>query len=271
MDKLLNISREGGYPMCAETLQVLYDNARTVNVLLAGLNLPNNSAVLLGAENGAVAHNGHRYLYAFTIGNRRLVRYRLGEGISLTDLSSAKVVITETAFNVTDSNEQPISNVYSEERAEIVSTDVATEKWTFYNLKDVLEPAIYKDLLPEFRAQLVNTNVSLDENFSNILCKNDRKLRIKLKMLASVPNINNQVLNSPSYTLQVPMPITVQGAHSLNMVMGYSGNNYTMRAILEGNVLYVYAGEILNSITPTTTTIIYTQSWTMYINTEILL
>lgn len=253
MDKLLNISREGGYPLCAETLQVLYDNARAVNVLLAGLNLPNKSAVLLGAENGAAALNGYRYLYAFTTGNRRLVRYRLGEGVSLTDLSSAKVVITETAFNVTDSHEQPISNVYSEERAEIVSTDVATEKWTFYNLKDVLEPAIYKDLLPEFRAQLANTNVSLDENYGNILCENDRKLRVKLKLDVTVQD------HHPVGTLDIPVPVSVSGVYSIDVIIFWSSNSYkSAHVILDRDRLKMSGFMAITS-------------FSIYINTEILL
>ena len=81
MDKLLNISREGGYPLCAETLQVLYDNARAVNVLLAGLNLPNNTAVILGSEDySSRLEVYYSYLYAVTSNGRRLVRYTQATG-----------------------------------------------------------------------------------------------------------------------------------------------------------------------------------------------
>lgn len=266
MDKLLNISRDGGYPMCAETLQVLYDNARAVNVLLAGLNLPNNTAVLLGAENFATAATGYRYMYAVNNYNRRLIRYTRASGV---DLSSAKVTITEVAHDVTNSNEQTISGVYSYERAVIESTNDATEKWTFYNLKDVLEPAIYKDLLPELRAQLANTIVSLDENYGNILCKNDRKLRVKLKLDVNTQS-EQQALNATLYTVDISLPVTIQGVFLLNMSMKFHDVNYSVKSILEGSTLKVYVGEVLSNLASSGTTWFH-ESWTMYINTEILL
>ena len=268
MDKLHQISREGGFPLCAETLQVLYDNARAVNVLLAGLDLPDNSAVILGSEIESHGHSAYNYLYAVSSGNRRLVRYTMGSGV---DLNNAKVNITETHYNVTGSNNTTtIGNVYTLERATIVSTSLNERGWNFYRLEDVLEPAIYNDLLPNLRTQLANTDITLGEDYGNILCKNAKKLRVKLKLAANIPSGSNQVLNTPSYTLTVPMPITIQGAHSLNTVLNFNDNNYTMRALLDGSGLKVYAGEILDVLAPSGTTW-YSQGWTMYINSEILL
>lgn len=271
MDKLLNISREGGYPLCAETLQVLYDNARAVNVLLAGLPLPNKSAVILGSEETEASRIpagsfAYTYLYVVSAGGRRLVRYTRNSGVNL---SSAKVTITETLNTVYDSGGNEISDVYTEERAVIESTDVAAEKWKFYTLKDVLEPGIWNDLLPELRAQLTNTNVSLDENYSNILCKNDRKLRIKLKLNVNT-QYDQQAINVTTYTVDIPLSVTIQGAVLSNMLMKFNDVNYPVKSILEGSTLKAYVGEIFNNIVDSDTTW-YHQSWTMYINTEILL
>lgn len=255
MDKLLNISREGGYPLCAETLQVLYDNARAVNVLLAGLPLPNKSAVILGSEEteesrvpaGSFAYT---YLYVVSAGGRRLVRYTRNIGVNL---SSAKVTITETLNTVYDSGGNEIADVYTEERAVIESTDVAADKWKFYNLTDVLEPAIYKDLLPEFRAQLVNTNVSLDENYGNILCKNDRKLRIKLKLDVTVQH------GSVYTTLDIPIPFFAEGVYSLNAILYFNSSNYQCEHI------------IINESSLKANGFLAVTSFSIYINSEILL
>lgn len=270
MDKLLNISREGGYPLCAETLQVLYDNARAVNVLLAGLPLPNKSAVILGSEETEASRIpagsfAYTYLYVVSAGGRRLVRYTRNSGVNL---SSAKVTITETLNTVYDSGGNEISDVYTEERAVIESTDVAAEKWKFYTLKDVLEPGIWNDLLPELRAQLTNTNVSLDENYSNILCKNDRKLRIKLKLNASVSQ-NPTPVSDVAYTMDISLPVNVAGAHSLDAVILCNSQYYPVHATLIGTTLKIYVGEGLNKIA--NGTIWYSQSWSMFINSEILL
>jgi hypothetical protein len=269
MDKLLNISRQGGYPMCAETLQVLYDNARAVNVLLAGLNLPNKSAVILGSESFATSVAGYKYLYVVTTGNRRLVRYDTGTGVSLSDLSSAKVTITETVHDVYDNNGVEIAGVYSDERAVIENTDNANERWTFYHLRDVLELGVYTDLLPQLRAQLANTNVSLDENYGNMLCKNDRRLRVKLKLEASVSN-NQTPVSDDEYTMEVIIPASISGAQSLNAVLFCNNQYRPLRAMLIGTTIKFYAGEALDSIASPDTEW-NSISWTMYVNSEILL
>ena len=195
MDKLLQISREGGYPMCAETLQILYDNAMAVNVLLAGLDLPDNSAVILSSPRGTDVFGGAsigasnteiKYLYVKTSIRKGLVRLTTGSGSlqqNLVDPNSDKVVITESQHNVYDSGGNVIENVYTTERATIVSTSVEVDKWKFYTLKEVLEPAIYDDMLPDFRTLINNTTgIELDNNYRNILRKNANKLRVKLKL-----------------------------------------------------------------------------------------
>lgn len=265
MDKLIDISRESGFPLCAETLQVLYDNARAVNVLLAGLNLPNKSAVILGTENLATAATGYRYMYVVFNKNRRLVRYTTATGVSMLDLSSAKVTITITTMDVHDNMGNTIEGVYKEERAVIENTNVEAEKWKFYKLKEVLEPAMYTDLLPEFRAQLANTNVSLAENYGNILCKNDRKLRVKLKLVRqSSANLHGMTL---SFTVSLPGDIA--GVYPLNALLYVHGEYHTFGAVLENGALKLNTSSVYNDIDPVTQWIVTNQ--TIIINSEVLL
>lgn len=242
MDKLLNIGRQGGYPLCTETLQVLYDNARAVNVLLAGLGLPNKTAVILGAESGATAAGGYRYLYVVTVGNRRLVRYDLGSGVSTSDLSSAKVSVAETAKDVHDNNDNTIAGVYSEERAVIEHADNASERWTFYRLKDVLEPAIYRDLLPEFRTQIANTNVSLDEGYGNILRVNENKLRVKLKVTRFIGQ--HLVGYDKNSAIDIPnIPNIPSGTYPLNAIVLIDGRWRSMAASLSNGTMSLGFGQ----------------------------
>ena len=172
------------------------------------------------------------------------------------------------AHDVTDSNEQTISGVYSYERAVIESTSNANEKWTIYNLKDVLEPALYADLLPGLRTALTNTTVSLDETYGNILGKNDRKLRVKLKLNASVSQ-NPTPVSDVAYTMDISIPVSVAGAHSLDAVIFCNNQYCPVHATLIGTTLKVYAGEGLNKIADGTTW--NSQGWSMFINSEILL
>lgn len=247
MDKLLQISRQGGYPLCAETLQVLYDNARAVNVLLAGLGLPNNSAILLGVENPHEALNnplnGYRYLYAVSNYKKRLVRYTVGTGVSLQDLSSAKATITETVENVHNTNGDIIEQVYTTERAVIENTNVESERWKFYKLEDVLEFAIYKDLLPEFRAQIANTSISLDDSYENMLCKNEKKLRVKL----SISNYPGNVRVDGARTVTMPMP-GITGLYQFDAMLYVNDRWYRVEAFGSNETLTLYTGNVYSSI-----------------------
>lgn len=267
MDKLVNISRQGGYPMCAETLQVLYDNARAVNVLLVGLNLPNKSAVILGTEDYSEAHDGYRYLYVVLNYNRRLVRYDPGAGVSMFDLTSAKVTITETAHNVYDNNGVEIVDVYREERAVIEYTDNANERWTFYRLKDVLELGVYTDLLPQLRAQLANTNVSLDENYGNVLCKNHCKLRMKLRL---TKDFGSNVIVTTDSTIQINFPANIQGTYPMNLWLEIGDYLLQADAVLSGGVLTIRYGAALKQYHGFTGTT-QASSIDMVINSEVLL
>lgn len=235
MDKLLNISREGGFPLCAETLQVIYDNARAVNVLLTGLNLPNKSAVILGTEDFSTAVTGYRYMFAVNNNKRRLVRYTMGSGV---DLSSAKVTITEELHDVTDSNLQTISSVYAYERAVIESTSDANEKWKFYNLKDVLEVALWENLLPLFleRINLCYPDyLSLSETYNNILCKNEFKLRLKLKIDIPVAQ-GNRALED----FHIPFSVGINGIYPLNAILVIGSIDFnSVDAFIANHVIYV--------------------------------
>ena len=267
MDKLLNISRQGGYPLCAETLQVLYDNARAVNVLLAGLNLPNKSAVILGSESFATSVAGYKYLYVVTTGNRRLVRYDTGTGVSLSDLSSAKVTITETVHDVYDNNGVEIAGVYSDEWAVIENTDNANERWMFYHLKDVLELGVYTDLLPQLRAQLANANVSLDENYGNMLCKNHCKLRMKLRL---TKDFGSNVIVTTDSTIQINFPANIQGTYPMNLWLEIGDYLLQADAVLSGGVLTIRYGAALKQYHGFTGTT-QASSIDMVINSEVLL
>lgn len=272
MDKLLDISRQGGYPLCAETLQVLYDNARAVNALLAGLKLPNKSAVILGAENGNTALADYRYLYAVTMGNRRLVRYTTGAGVSMFDLSAAKVTITETDRSIFDNNGVEIANVYREERAVIENTNVEAEKWKFYTLKEVLEPAIYTDLLPEFRAQIANTGVELDESYGNILCKNDNKLRIKLKLVRDYSSHPQRVVADTIWNINAAINFGINNSCPINAIMNANDSWWSIDANLSNSGIQLRLGQgyaqAYEDIAAVNT---YVYRYLVIINSEILL
>lgn len=270
MDQLLDITREGGYPLCAETLQVLYDNARCFNTFFRGLNLPGKSVILLGAENLQQAGAGNRYaIVSIPAGHttmQKIVRYLT----PYSDATYRKVVITEVEKSVYDSNGNEIQGVYSEETAEIVAADNEGESWKFYDLKDVIELALWEDILSSLNLQTSQTGTfTLDGDYANFMRKNERAVQMKLKINASVSGSTN-ALNRDGYAVSFGLTSSLNAVGCVNVVLDCDDKTETTHAVIKGGQMTIYAGTALKKIASSDTEW-YTKSWTMYVNGEVLL
>lgn len=259
MDKLKNIQREVGFPICAETLEVIAECRRVLDTSLHYLKLPDKTAVILGAT------DGRGYMYVYLEGRiSKMVRFSVANLIGL-NRNSAKVVFQSENFSVTDEHNVTYDDVYAIETATISNTNVSGEKWKIYDLDEIIEPAAYENLLSLLT---LSSPVSLDTDYSNILSSNDKKLRIKLKLNFSVSSNSITVLTSPGYKNQITLPITIDGACSVNAALIVNNNSRSVRAILAGNNLTIYSGEVFEELTDS---IWYSQSWSVFVNSEVLL
>lgn len=270
MDKLLDITREGGYPLCAETLQVLYNNARCHNALFRGMNMPDKSIVLLGPENLSESVAGNRYAIVTTIAagyrNSRIVRYVN----SAPSSTYKKVVISEVEKSVYDSNGNEIQGVYSEETAEIVAADNESESWKFYDLKDVIELALWEDILSSLNLQTSQTGTfTIDGTYANFMRKNERAVQMKLKINASVTG-STDVLNSDGYAVSFGLTSSLNAVGCVNVVLDCDNQIETTHAVIKGGQMTIYAGTALKKIASSNTEW-HSKSWAMYVNGEVLL
>lgn len=270
MDQLLDIQRAGGYPLCAETLQVLYDNARCFNTFFRGLNLPGKSFIKLGAENLQQGHEGKRYaIVSIPAGNttmQKIVRYLT----PLSDATYRKVVISEVEKSVYDSNGNEIQGVYSEETAEVVAAANEGESWKFYDLKDVIELALWEDILSSLNLQTSQTGTfTLDGTYANFMRKNERAVQMKLKISASVNGAADN-LNSDGYAVSFGLPSSLNAVGCVNVVVECENKIETTHAVIKGGQMIIYVGVALKKIA-NTETIWHSKSWTMYVNGEVLL
>lgn len=293
MDQLNNINANDGFPLCAETLQVLYDNAVLANRMLSGLRLSNNTAIILH-EFDAIGNifTGYAYVYMSQGGNR-IVKYERSTSVQF---SSAKIIITSTSQNVSV-NQHTYQNVYVTESAIIGTENTDANKWKFYWLNEVIEPAMFEDKLSDLTYGGASNGVTfsatpdLVSNAENIFSRNGSKMRIKLAISLNATafangdifkyNIDTISINEFTHVIYTgmsglqPKYITNGVAYPVNAIMKISGSFYGIEAYIYadnlGSKLYFEIGKMaaLNGFTQVGGH--YSANGTIYVNSEVLL
>ena len=173
MHRLLNIERNGGYPLCSENLSIIDENARMLELFIGNLNLPDKSAIILSERtntaiggsvigtNSSIAIGGvglqlmmvKNYLFVFNGTDRELLPVRVGSTLLWQGNRPAiRVQIDGVNQNVTNESNQPIADVYQQRYADLYETTDPDEAWTFYNLTEVLETGLWEPVNQEAQA-----------------------------------------------------------------------------------------------------------------------
>lgn len=235
MDRLLNIDRPEGFPLCAETLGVLNENSEMFAEWLKRIPLKNRQAVQFGD-----------YLLVCQNLQRRLVKR--GAMIAAS-INQCKLVFTTEAHSVHDSSDNEIENVWVSEVADIVDETSPTAQWTMLGLNDVFEMKLWYDFLPSFSASLTAATVT-DGSFGvlpqihgdgNVMRTNNERLQMKLAIATTI------VATSNSTILFIPIPAECPDGtrQEVDIEMAASGVHYSARSYIEGGELRVYIGSWL--------------------------
>lgn len=149
MNNLLQIGRNGGYPLCAENLSIIDENARMLNAVLSKLGLPAQSAILL--KNNVMIPNSEvnsLFSYLFVSNGRcgELLHVGNDPNLLLGSTNPLKVTIRTENVNVTDENNEEYSDVYQLRYADISTPADSSEQWTIYQLEDVVASALHRTL-----------------------------------------------------------------------------------------------------------------------------
>lgn len=136
MKKLLDIPREGGYPLCAETLGLLHDNVQLLETALNGLKLPQHTIVRFPYGDFAYVQSVNP-----TSGTGEILK--ISQGGNLSNANVHSYVITRTQQNVTDANNEMYADVFENATVTLSASVSQTQSVKVYNFNEVLEPAMF--------------------------------------------------------------------------------------------------------------------------------
>ena len=139
MDRLLNISRAVGYPLCAETLELMHNNVQLLETVLNGLNLPQHTIVRFPYGNFAYVQSN-----LSTSGGGEILE--IGTGANLANDDVHGYTITSENHSIEDSNANPYSDVYETRRLNLSDTGSLDQIVKCYNFDEVLEKAFWRTL-----------------------------------------------------------------------------------------------------------------------------
>ena len=284
MHRLLNIERNGGYPLCSENLSIIDENARMLELFIGNLNLPDKSAIILSERIattlGVIGTNSSipivggsfqailwkQYMFVFDGTNRELVPVRSGVNLLMQSPRPAiKVEVMTVDQDVTDELGQPIDDVYQNRYADLEETTDPDEAWTFYNLTEVLETGLW-ELVPSTAAPMWMSYFDSDDAISiphylsggvpvdwNVF-KNVTKLRLKASYRFTAPSVNGQG------TLYIQCRAGISTPAPVICYYTYNGGNGTITGHLSGNDIVLP----MDAFTPGV-------EYDLYFNQEILL
>lgn len=192
MDRLKDISRQGGYPWVAEEIEIIEKHADYINALLDGLRMPAKSCVFVQKntnQSGKLAES-IVYVVASDNGKGELFMLEADDDIMVADLLSgtaAKLHVDIDPDDVAVTGAQDVTWLACYTTKRVTLTDDA-EDYTFYDLNDLLRPAVWKDLLPnlgtlayESGSSWSSTTAQLyTETYENLLRTNGHTIEVRL-------------------------------------------------------------------------------------------
>lgn len=226
MDRLLDVSRPGGYPWCAEEIEIIEKRADYLNGLLDCLQLQPGSCVFIQRENRddysarpfskllvyIVPYPTNNYQFSLDI---RGELFWL-EGDSRThDLNLIKGTVSRgikfdpKTHSVEGTQGVPWDNCYKTNTAELI---VGTPYYKFYDLHDLLRPVVWRDWNIE-ALQLFGgsgwtyASAHLNENYGNFLRTSESTLEVRLNFSNGNSGYTDDKMKvSISNSTDIPIP-----------------------------------------------------------------
>lgn len=230
MDRLLNIGRESGFPICSETLGVLNANSEMLASWIKWLPLKNRQAVLFPEKD-----------YMVVCQNLRKRVVKVGSIIA-SDLTQCKVEFVIESHNVQDNNGNEFENVWQRETAVIVSEESPALKWHIMGFEQVFETRLWNNCIAEFESGLASSTISHGSFIEtptlygggNILRGNTSRTQINLaiayKIRANVREADSMVLSIP-FPAPIPGPVRIEA----DVQVESTGYHYPIRAYINDN------------------------------------
>ena len=248
----MNINRPEGFPLCAETLEVLTDNSEMFSQWLKEIPLKNRQAVIFG-----------NHLLVCQNLQKRWVK--LG-AVSAASMSQCKLVFhTPVSHTVQDSNGHEYFDVWLTETADIVDETSPSQQWTLLGLRHVFGLKLWYDCLPSFEAGLPGmvsvlqqveqpsagtqlhygrdriTSLTLYDE-GNEMVTNDERARMKVAL-------HYQGLSTAQHVIQLQLPFACPDGVRMEADVQdtATGAHYPIEAYTDGGVLMLCVGRWLRN------------------------
>ena len=222
----MNISRNGGFPLCAESLEILAANAAMTEELLKAVPIDNRTAVFF---------KGRKQVLYCQNGTNRIARVT---GLIPSDLSDCKLTVTTEAHDVEDGDGNTYSSVYETTEAVVSAATGASDRWKFLDMGEVIATNIWEDHLSAFTSGLASATLS-NGGFNaapslygtnNKLKSNGDELRMRLRISVNLKVRTNTVLHIPFANdlggyFRVNANLQRVGAEGNHLLRGYINSN----------------------------------------------
>ncbi|MBR0055612.1 MAG: hypothetical protein IJP65_09990 [Bacteroidales bacterium] len=176
MDRLLNIGRDDGYPLCAETLELLHKNVQLLETVLNGLNLPRHTIVRF-------PYGDFAYVQTVDSTSGRGEILKIGTGGTLSNSAVVSYSITSSNVTITDSTNNDYEDVY-QNRTLNLSTQPSPlmSGVKVVDSENLFDFALWKDItLYGYRNQSSSDMSGYVQSNPLVIAKiNDRELRIRI-------------------------------------------------------------------------------------------
>ncbi len=235
MDRLLNIGREGGFPICSETLSVLNENSEMLENFLQALPGMARTAIMFGNYlfvSDALSHT-HRIIKVDSVGTG--------------DFENCKLVFSTSTHSVHDSSDNEIPDVWKTDTADIVAAAQGEAKWRILRFEDVFELKLWHDHLQAFEAGLQGATVSSGSFVSAIALYEDNVLRGNNERIQMRLSLSYTIRAQLSSILSIPIPFDCPDGTRMeaDLQVINTGTHYPVRAYTEGGMLKIDIGRWL--------------------------
>ena len=185
MDRLLNIGRNDGYPLCAETLELLHNNVQLLETVLNGLNLPRHTIVRF-------PYGDFAYVQTVNPASGRGEILKIGNGANLANGDIHQYSITTSNIDIFDSNNTHYDNVYQIRQVNFHDITSSTPTYNtvnaVYNFEDLLEPSRWETM--PFYHFFNEGSVQMDSSVSQAICEMKHNgLLLKVRIYLTVDNL----------------------------------------------------------------------------------
>lgn len=176
MKKLLDIPRDGGYPLCAETLELLHDNVQLLETVLNGLKLPQHTIVRFPYGDFAYVQSCNP-----ASGNGEILKISQGESLPNANVQGYQIISLNN--DVTNVNDVVYIDVYQDRSLKLTSSGSIGINVRVYDFDELFEKGMWRNgIFQGYRDREYHTLTPSDQSAIASMKWNESEIRIRVRV-----------------------------------------------------------------------------------------